>query len=56
MILWGKQAQAVLDRLEALERELTRIITEDTEAKKSQPAGPVISARDEEGDVWLKRR
>ncbi len=54
MILWGKRAASVLNRLDALEREMVKLITAPKE--KEQQSDPVISRASEEGETWLKPR
>lgn len=62
MILWGKRAKDVLDRLSklealetgerlgAIERELVRQMT--TEKQAETPQSAIISMPDEEGKPW----
>ena len=61
MIIFGKKAQALLasiedqgTRIDALEREVVRLITEAKEAKQ-EAQGPVISRASEEGEPWIRR-
>lgn len=67
MILWGKNAKDLVDRvtaleaskgesgdrLDAIEREMVRQMTAEKQQEVEQQA--IISAPDEEGEVWPKR-